>query len=64
MTPRELQWRLNGQQELENREFERLAQLACWLLNAQRGKKQKAIQVKDLLKPKQRQPKQKRWKPT
>jgi hypothetical protein len=33
MTPMEFQWRLQADVERENRELERIAQLACWLIN-------------------------------
>jgi hypothetical protein len=33
LTPRELQWRLEQTIERENREFDHLAQLACWVIN-------------------------------
>lgn len=32
-TPRELQWRYEAEVGREDREFERIAQLACWVLN-------------------------------
>jgi len=33
LSPREFQWRLEQAQAREFREFERLAQLACWVIN-------------------------------
>lgn len=33
MTPLEVQWRLDAETAREVREFERLAQLACWVMN-------------------------------
>lgn len=33
MTARECQWRLEQALEREHREFTRIAQLACWVLN-------------------------------
>jgi hypothetical protein len=33
MTPREFQWRLEQAMEREHREFNRFAQLACWVIN-------------------------------
>lgn len=33
MTPKEVQWRIEAEQGRENREFERIAQLACWVIN-------------------------------
>jgi len=36
MTPKEFNRRLIAEMERENREFERLAQLACWLMNSER----------------------------
>jgi hypothetical protein len=33
LTPRELGWRIEQTVERENREFDRLAQLACWVIN-------------------------------
>lgn len=38
LTPLELSWRLDAEFERENREFERLAQLACWVLNPWLGR--------------------------
>jgi hypothetical protein len=32
-TPREVQWRYEAEQGREDREFDRVAQLACWLIN-------------------------------
>lgn len=48
MTPREVEWRIQADVEREDREFERLAQLACWVMN-QWQPKGKALTVKDLL---------------
>jgi hypothetical protein len=33
LSPRELQWRLEQTIEREHREFHRVAQLACWVIN-------------------------------
>jgi hypothetical protein len=33
LTPLELQWRVDAEIERENREYERTAQLACWVIN-------------------------------
>lgn len=50
LTPRELQWRFDAEIERENREFERLAQLACWVINPFMGKKAKPLMAHQLLK--------------
>lgn len=49
MTPIEFMWRMDAEFERENREFERLAQLACWVLNPWMGKGSKKLKAKDLL---------------
>lgn len=33
LSPVEFQWRVEQAMERENREFQRLAQLACWVIN-------------------------------
>ena len=33
LTPLELQWRLDQTLDREHREFQRIAQLACWVIN-------------------------------
>lgn len=38
LTPLELSWRIDEELERENRELERLAQLACWVVNPFGGK--------------------------
>lgn len=43
MTPREVQWRIEADQDRENREFERLAQLACWVMNPWLGKEKYSV---------------------
>lgn len=48
-TARELQWRYDAVVERENREFRRIAQLACWVINPWLGQHAKPIQVRDLL---------------
>lgn len=50
LTPLEFSWRLDAEFERENRALERLADLACWLLNPHRGKGQKALTKRDLIK--------------
>jgi hypothetical protein len=50
MTPREAQWRLQAESEREDREFERLAQLACWVMNPWIEKQQDRMSVGKLLK--------------
>jgi len=49
LTPLELSWRLEAAFERENRELERLAQLACWVLNPWLGRGN-TLTVKKLLK--------------
>jgi hypothetical protein len=49
LTPIEFSWRLEAEQERENREFERLAQVACWVLNPWLGRGSN-LTVKKLLK--------------
>lgn len=49
ITPKELQWRLEQEQLREDREFERLAQLACWVINPWLGKQARPLRVRDLL---------------
>lgn len=39
MTIREVTWRIQEEQKRENRAMERHAQLACWLLNEHRKRK-------------------------
>lgn len=55
MTPLEFQWRLQADVDRENREFERLAQLACWVINPWMGRGQK-LTVRKLLKSKRPMP--------
>jgi hypothetical protein len=51
LTPIEVQWRVNGAQNKENRETERLAMLAVWLINADPWRaKGKPVRVNDLIK--------------
>lgn len=47
MTPREMVWRYDAEVQRENREFQRLAQLACWVMNPWLGNQK--MRVKDLL---------------
>lgn len=49
LTPLELSWRLDAEMERENRELERIAQLACWVLNPWLGRGSN-LTVKKLLK--------------
>lgn len=49
LTPLELSWRLEAETERENRELERVAQLACWVLNPWLGRGSN-LTVKKLLK--------------
>jgi hypothetical protein len=49
LTPQEFQWRLQADVDRENREFERIAQLACWVMNPWLGRGQK-MTVRKLLK--------------
>lgn len=50
MTPREVQWRIHAETERENREFERLAQLACWVINPWVTERGEQLRVSKLLK--------------
>lgn len=50
LTPLELSWRLEAAFERENRELERIAQLACWVLNPWLGRGSNNLTVKKLLK--------------
>jgi len=47
LSPIEIQWRLEAETERENREYERLAQTACWIVNPWLKRK---LKVKDLIK--------------
>jgi hypothetical protein len=49
LTPLEFSWRLEAAFERENRELERIAQLACWVLNPWLGRGS-TLTVKKLLK--------------
>jgi len=49
MTPREVQWRLHAETERENREFERIAQLACWVVNPWISDRSHQLRVSKLL---------------
>lgn len=49
LTPRELTWRYDAELARENRAFERLAQLACWVINPWRGQNAKPMKASDLL---------------
>lgn len=49
MTPREFQWRYEAEIERENREFDRIAQLACWVINPWMGQNAKPLTVRSLL---------------
>jgi hypothetical protein len=49
MTPLEFGWRLDAEFERENRELERIAQLACWVLNPWLGRGSN-LTVKKLIK--------------
>lgn len=49
VTPRELQWRYAAEVERENRQFDRLAQLACWVINPWMGQHSKPLTVRSLL---------------
>lgn len=46
-TPRELQWRYEAEVQRENRHFERVAQLACWVINPWLGPQK--LTTRDLL---------------
>ncbi len=48
MTMREVMWRIKAEVERENRELERAAQLACWLLNDRRKRKDQ-LKMRDLV---------------
>jgi hypothetical protein len=48
LTPKEFQHRLRASAEKEQREFERLAQLACWVINPWLSGS-KPVAVRDLL---------------
>lgn len=48
-SPRELQWRYEQELLREDREFERLAQLACWVMNPWLGKHAQPLTVRTLL---------------
>ena len=50
MTPREVQWRIHAETERENREFERLAQVACWVVNPWIKERSDQMRVSKLLK--------------
>ena len=50
MTLREVQWRIHEEFERENREFERLAQLACWVINPWIKERADQMRVSKLLK--------------
>jgi hypothetical protein len=47
MTPREVEWWIQSKADAEMREFERLAQLACWVVNPwlDRGQKMSATKL-------------------
>ena len=47
MTPREVQWRIEAEIGRENRDWERAAQLACWVINP--WIKGKTLRTRDLL---------------
>lgn len=49
LTPLEFSWRLDAEMERENRELERVAQLACWVLNPWLGRGSN-LTVKKLIK--------------
>lgn len=49
MTPREVEWWIQAKADGEMREYERLAQLACWVVNPWLGRGQK-MSAKKLIK--------------
>jgi len=49
LTPLEFSWRLEAETERENRSLERVAQLACWVLNPFMGRGSN-LTVKKLIK--------------
>lgn len=51
-SPRELQWRYEAETGREDRQFRRIAQHACWVLNMFIGKDGDPLTVTTLLKPK------------
>jgi len=57
-TPREFQWRYEAELERENRHFERIAQLACWVINPWQGQHAQPLTVRKLLprRPAKREP--------
>lgn len=48
-TPREVQWRYEAETGREDREFDRIAQLACWVINPWRGQNERPLTVRQLL---------------
>jgi hypothetical protein len=48
-TPREVQWRYEAEQGREDREFERIAQLACWVINPWLGPNSRPLKANQLL---------------
>lgn len=62
MTPREVQWRIHAETERENREFERLAQLACWVINPWITERKDQMRVSQLLKRKKPQMQDQDWR--
>jgi len=46
LTPREMQLRLEAESDRESRQLERLAQLACWVINPWLGRGQKVTPAK------------------
>lgn len=48
-SPVELQWRYEAELLREDRAFERLAQLACWVINPWLGQGGRPVKVRDLL---------------
>lgn len=48
-TPRELHWRYQAEVGREDREFERIAQLACWVINPWLGQNARPLKPSQLL---------------
>ena len=49
MTPREARWRIEDEVNRENRELERVAQLACWVVNPWIEKRENKMHVSNLV---------------
>lgn len=61
MTPREVNWRINEVRARENRTFERIAQLACWVINPWISEQRDKYTVSKLLVQKPRKPAKTNW---